>query len=130
MMILTIRTDKPESEVGLFDGEQQIDYYVWQAHRELAETIHQKLEDLLVKNNKQLSDIRGVVVFRGPGSFTGLRIGISLANALAAGCEIPIVGGLGVDWVASGVKKLCGGANDKSVVPYYGAPVHITTPKK
>ncbi|MFO0920348.1 MAG: tRNA (adenosine(37)-N6)-threonylcarbamoyltransferase complex dimerization subunit type 1 TsaB [Candidatus Saccharimonadales bacterium] len=129
-MILTIRTDKPVSEVGLFDGEEQLDYYTWQAHRELAETIHQKLEDLLVKNNNKLSDIQGVVVFKGPGSFTGLRIGISLANALAAGLEIPIIGEVGDDWIASGIKKLGDGTNDKSVVPHYGAPVHITTPKK
>ena len=51
MLILTIRTDKPEAELGLYKDNQQLDYFVWQAHRELAETIHNKIKELLEKRN-------------------------------------------------------------------------------
>jgi hypothetical protein len=43
MIILTIRTDKPESEIGLFNNKDKLAYEVWQAHRELAETVHKKI---------------------------------------------------------------------------------------
>jgi hypothetical protein len=46
MIILTIRTDKPEAEIGLYDDEKQIIYETWQAHRQLAETIHLKIKEL------------------------------------------------------------------------------------
>jgi hypothetical protein len=43
MLIITLRTDKPDAEIGLFDSSRQLDYYTWQAHRQLAETLHTKL---------------------------------------------------------------------------------------
>jgi hypothetical protein len=91
MIILTLRTDKPESELGLYDDEKQLAYEAWHAHRELAETIHKKLAEILKDASKELSDIEGVVCFKGPGSFTGLRIGLSVGNALAYAQSIPIV---------------------------------------
>lgn len=129
MLILTIRTDKPEAEIGLYDSQNQLAYEVWEAHRELAETIHSQIAKLLQNNDKNWRDIEAIVVFRGPGSFTGLRIGISLANALAYGLNIPIVATQN-DWIERGLAKIKEGKTDKIAVPEYGAPVHITKPKK
>src|SRR5690554_1609312 len=67
MLILTIRTDKPEAEIGLFDNDQQLTYETWQAHRQLAETIHKKIEATLHSQNKGWHDIAGIVAFEGPG---------------------------------------------------------------
>lgn len=130
MIILAIRTDKPESEVGLFDDGKKLGYETWQAHRQLAETIHSKIKELLDKNEKKLEDLGGMVCFKGPGSFTGLRIGLSVANAAASSLEIPIIGETGEDWVKVGISQLQGGENHKQVIPEYGSPVHITKPKK
>ncbi len=130
MIILTIRTDKPEAEIGLFDGQKELVYEKWQAHRQLAETIHTKLKELLESTAKNWSDVRGIVVFEGPGSFTGLRIGITVGNALAYGLGVPIVGQSGKNWIAGGIKTLEQGKNDKIALPKYGAEVHITQPKK
>ena len=74
MIILTIRTDNPEAEIGLYENEKQLAYKTWQAHRSLAETIHIKIKELLNEANKSLDDIEGIACFKGPGSFTGLRI--------------------------------------------------------
>lgn len=130
MLILTIRTDKPEAEIGLFDATKQLDYDTWLAHRELAETIHTKIRQLLDEQNAGWHDIQGVVVFKGPGSFTGLRIGISTANALAYGLSVPVVSATGQEWIQTGIRRLLAGDGDVITLPEYGSPPHITLPKK
>ena len=129
-MILTLRTDKPEAELGLYDDDKQLAYIVWPAHRELAETIHRRIDTLLKEHTKQLHDITGIVCFQGPGSFTGLRIGLSVANALAVALDVPIVASQGDDWLKVGVARLVSGENDIQALPFYGADAHITPQKK
>ncbi|OGL30628.1 tRNA (adenosine(37)-N6)-threonylcarbamoyltransferase complex dimerization subunit type 1 TsaB [Candidatus Saccharibacteria bacterium RIFCSPHIGHO2_02_FULL_47_12] len=130
MIILTIRTDKPEAEIGLYDDNKQLAYETWQAHRELSETLHQKIATILQKSNKDWQDIQGVVCFKGPGSFTGLRIGLTVGNALAYGLGAPIVSANGEDWVENGIKKLQKEEDEKIALPKYGSDPHITKPKK
>jgi tRNA threonylcarbamoyladenosine biosynthesis protein TsaB len=129
MIILTIRTDKPEAEIGLFKDYEQLDYVLWQAHRALAETLHSKLRDLLETHSIELKDVDGIVCYHGPGSFTGLRIGLTVANALSYSLKIPIVGSTGDNWVKDGAKRLQSGENERISLPEYGADVHITQPK-
>lgn len=129
MIILTIRTDKPEAEIGLYDGQKQLQYMVWEGHRQLAETLHTKIREVLENNNTAMSDISGIVVFKGPGSFMGLRIGMTVANTLAYSLNVPIVGETDA-WIEKGIERLLLGENEQVSLPEYGAPVHITTPKK
>lgn len=131
MLVLSIRTDKPDAELGLYEDAKQLDYEVWQAHRALAETLHRKIEELLGRNGKTLKDIEGIVAYKGPGSFTGLRIGLSVVNALAYGLPAPIIGIEGeTSWIEKGLAALMGGQSDEMVIPEYGSPVHITAPAK
>ncbi len=130
MLILTIRTDKPESELGLYDGQTQLNYHKWAAHRQLAETIHSKINELLKNQSKQLSQLEGIVFYSGPGSFTGLRIGASVANTLAYSLDVPIIGTSGDGWLKDGTQKLQSGQNDKIILPKYGQPAATTQPKK
>jgi tRNA threonylcarbamoyladenosine biosynthesis protein TsaB len=129
MIILTIRTDKPEAEIGLFRDIDQLSYVSWQAHRELAETLHGKIRDILSGQKFELKDVEGIVCYKGPGSFTGLRIGLTVADTLSYGFEIPIVGSTGDNWIQEGIKRLVAGENEKIALPEYGADVHITLPK-
>src|SRR5262245_42792262 len=126
MRILSIRTDKPDAEIGLFDSQRQVDYEIWTAHRELSSTIQLHLEGLLKRQATTLDKIEGLVVYKGPGSFTGLRIGLSIANALAYALDIPIVAKENPQWLARGIDELLSGKNEKSAIPEYGAPVHVT----
>lgn len=130
MTILTIRTDKPESEIGLYNDSRQIAYDTWIAHRQLATTIHERIKQLLTDNKKDWTDIAGIVVYKGPGSFTGLRIGSSVANALAYSLEIPIIGISSDGWIGNGVNSLLTNDDQKVVLPEYGAEAHITQPRK
>lgn len=130
-MILTIRTDKPEAEIGLYNPDgTPIATHTWHAHRELADTLLTRIRQLLSAQQKDFVDLTGVVVFRGPGSFTGLRIGITVANALAYGQTIPIAGATGDGWAETGVKQLAAHKSDTIVLPEYGADAHITLPKR
>lgn len=130
MILLSIRTDKPEAEISLHDGETQLAYETWTAHRQLAETLHTKIETLLKSCGKDWLDITGIVCFQGPGSFTGLRIGLSVANALAYSYGLPIVATQDPHWLETGLARLAKGETDTQVLPYYGADAHITPPKK
>jgi tRNA threonylcarbamoyladenosine biosynthesis protein TsaB len=130
MIVLAMRTDKPEAELYLYDDEQKLNEIKWQAHLKLAETLNSKIDEILNKSSISYSNIEGVVVYKGPGSFTGLRIGISVANALAYAQDIPIVAGGSKDWLAQSIKALQSGQNDKVAAPEYGASAHITKPRK
>lgn len=130
MKILTIRTDKPEAELGLYDGQNQIDYEVWQADRDLSLTILSKIKELMTKNKLEFQSLEGIVGFKGPGSFTGLRIGLTVANTLAYGLKIPVVGSDTEQWLEDGIERLLSGENEKVVLPGYGREPHITKPKK
>lgn len=130
MLILTIRTDKPEAELGLYENGEQIRYETWLAHRELAETMHQKIAELLKGQQKELKDIEGIVAFRGPGSFTGLRIGLTVANALSYSLGVPVVATENPNWLETGIEALRSGQNDKIALPEYGSEAHVTQQKK
>ena len=130
MIILTLRTDKPEAELGLFNDEKQLAYRKWQAHLELSKTIHNEIEEILNKSSISLGELGGIVCFKGPGSFTGLRIGLSVANALAYAQAIPVVATTGENWIQTGIKKLLAGQDDRIALPEYGRPAATTPPKK
>lgn len=102
----------------------------WQADRKLAGTIHKQIKKILGASSLQLEDIEGIVCFKGPGSFTGLRIGLSVANALAYALNIPIVASRNKDWLKKGIKDLQAGKNEKIAIPFYGRPPNITQPRK
>jgi len=129
MLILTMRTDNPTAEIGLFDDGQQLAYVTWEAHRELSATIHRQIDAMLQKHYKDLTDLQGIVCFKGPGSFTGLRIGLAVANALAYSLQIPIVACLDDDWKRIGIGRITKGDNEAIAAPLYGSPVHITKPR-
>jgi tRNA threonylcarbamoyladenosine biosynthesis protein TsaB len=57
-----------------------------------AETILPLLESLLQSTGMSLQDVSGIALSIGPGSFTGLRIGLSTVKGLAYGSRLPVVG--------------------------------------
>jgi tRNA threonylcarbamoyladenosine biosynthesis protein TsaB len=130
MIILTIRTDKPESEIGLYADQRQIAYHTWTAHRQLAETIHTTIDSVLSDAGHSVADIEAIVCFKGPGSFTGLRIGLTVGNTLGYIHQVPIVAAAGEHWQQEGIQKLLAGEHELIALPEYGAPAFTTHPKK
>jgi len=130
MIIITIRTDKPEAEIGLYNGQDKLGYEIWLAHRELSRTLHKKIETLLAIHGCTLQNVQGIVCFKGPGSFTGLRVGLTVGNAFAYGLEVPVVAAGGDDWIQQGISRLLAGEDDHITLPDYGRPARITAQKK
>ena len=130
MLVLSIRTENPTAELGLYEDFKQLDYITWEAHRQLAETIHIQIDQLLSNHKISVQDLKGIIMFEGPGSFTGLRLGLATGNALAFALSIPTTGGQGEDWQTDALKKLQQQQGVAFTLPHYGAPVHITKQKK
>lgn len=129
-MYLALRTDSPQAELYLFDDAGKVAHEVWQADRRLALELLDHLELFLKDAGADFSTLKGLVVYRGPGSFTGLRIGITVMNTIAYAQSIAIVGGTGDDWFESGIARLKAGEDEQVVLPEYGADARITKPKK
>ena len=96
----------------------------------LAETLNSKIQEILDKSSISYSQLDGVAVYKGPGSFTGLRIGMSVANALAYADGIPVIARGGASWLDDSLAALCSGGDDRLAVPDYGAPPRVTKPRK
>lgn len=128
-MILLLDTSTPECKVTLIDGDVRHDY-VWQADRTLARHLLSHLEQRLQEAGGSIERLSGIGLMIGPGSFTGLRIGMAVCNTLADALEIPIVGTQGDAWQQAALDRLAAGDNDKIVLPFYGGDAHITKPRK
>jgi tRNA threonylcarbamoyladenosine biosynthesis protein TsaB len=72
---------------GTLIGERR-----WQSHHRHGEELLQQLDELLRETGKTRTEITAVVVGTGPGSFTGLRIGLATAKTIAYALNVPIVG--------------------------------------
>ena len=128
-MILYLDTSTYTCKLFFTDGDWRYDDE-WEANRELAKGLLGYLRDQLEKNGKSWNDISGIVAYQGPGSFTGLRIGLTVLNTFAEAQGVPIVGTTGDDWQTLGRQRIDAGENDKIVLPEYGAEAHITQPRK
>ena len=128
-MILAIRTDKPEAELYLISNGKVASEIKWEAHRELADTLLMKIKELLESKNTSQEDIKGIIIHTGEGSFTGLRIGTTVANAMAYSLNIPIVAAKGGEWIRSGLEAIESAKVGELVVPEYNAEPNITKPK-
>lgn len=127
-MIIALKTDSSDTELHLLNPDGTVKRQkLWPAGRALARDLPGEIDQIL---DGEYSSMTGIIVFKGPGSFTGLRIGITTANVLAYSEAIPIVGANGEDWLKAGLAKLAGGIDDKIVLPEYGALANITVPKK
>jgi len=90
-MILCIDTATEQSGVALV-GDEKKNSFLSLDRLHTSDDILKKINQLINKPGVRLSDIKGIFVVKGPGSFTGLRVGISVANQFAHQLGIPIVG--------------------------------------
>ena len=127
-MILLLNTSEPICKLTIIDGDL-IRNFEWQSDRTLAKALLSFLNEKLNECGKNWADISSIGVFEGPGSFTGLRIGITVMNTIADANGVQIVGGRGKNWQEEAIAKLNNGINEKIVLPFYGSEAHITVPK-
>lgn len=128
-MILLLDSSTPTCKLTFINEEMRYDNE-WLADRELARGLLKYLHGQLGLIGKDWSDITAIGVYQGPGSFTGLRIGMTVLNTIATSESISIVGGVGENWQDEALKKLRAGKNERIVLPYYGSDPIITKPRK
>ena len=128
-MILLLDTSSPVANLALIEGDNRYEAD-WEANRDLAKGLLGFIESELARHQRSFSDISAIGAFKGPGSFTGLRIGLTVLNTLADALDVPIVGELGESWQAGALHRLESGENERIVLPFYANNAHITKPRK
>jgi len=104
MIILGIETSTKTCSVALIDGKKlgdEISLHLGLSH---SERVIPLLDEILKRNGMAIKDIDGIAVSIGPGSFTGIRVGVSTARGLAQSLNIPLVGIPSLDGLAFGME--------------------------
>lgn len=114
-MILTIdTTSKDELKIGLDDKAKTI------KTEKQSENILSVVDNILRKENKKLQDITVILVNNLAGSYTGTRIGVTIANTLAWSLDIPVFSYQGDNFQETLKKlKLSTGHFEKIIVTQY-----------
>lgn len=91
-MHLVIDTATSRMSLALLDGPELLGELTWWSKQNHTAELIPSLNYLLDRAGAKLSDLTGIIVAKGPGSFTGLRVGITTAKGLAMSKEVPVVG--------------------------------------
>lgn len=90
--ILNIETATKNCSVALSkDGKTILCKEIAELGYSHAERLHVFIEEILMEANVKLPDLKAIAVSQGPGSYTGLRIGVSTAKGLCYALEIPLI---------------------------------------
>ena len=89
-LILNIETSSTNCSVTFKNGEL-IDFIERFSKFSHSEKLHQFIKDLIERNNTSIDNLDAIAVGIGPGSYTGLRIGLSTAKGLCYGSDLPLI---------------------------------------
>jgi len=119
-MILIIDTTDRVCEVGIASGHN-IDSVKWPWDKDTGTEVLKNIQMLLKKHQKGLTDLKAILVNCGPGSFTGTRVGITVANTLAWSLDIPVLGYRDGerDEVLAKIRRVNRSCFSKITLPYY-----------
>jgi tRNA threonylcarbamoyladenosine biosynthesis protein TsaB len=92
MITAAIDTTSDVAGVALFDGESLLGEVTWRAHQSHSRELLPTLDWLLNRAQCSQAGLGAIVVCLGPGSYAGMRVGISTAKALAYGLGLQIAG--------------------------------------
>jgi tRNA threonylcarbamoyladenosine biosynthesis protein TsaB len=106
--------------------------YSFKRNYHQAEKLLPAIDKLFKKNKKTPANLRGVVVITGPGPFTALRVGVTIANTMAFALKISVVG-IKLDefkntkeLIELSYKKFKKAKLKKIAIPFYGKEPNIT----
>lgn len=136
-MFLIINT-APTNQMEIILAKTKDDFKlkIMPGERKQSEKLLAGIDSFLKVNKLKFDKLKGIGVVNGPGRFTSIRIGVTLANVLAYGLEIPIVGietGEYKDYSDLAKKiiiKLSRAKPGKVILPVYDAEPNITRSKK
>ena len=88
--------------LALHDGRNLLAEMTWHTENNHTTELAPAIRDLLARCQITIADLTALGVSIGPGSFTGLRIGVALAKGIASARELPLVGVSTLDTLAAG----------------------------
>jgi tRNA threonylcarbamoyladenosine biosynthesis protein TsaB len=91
-MELAIDTAADIAGLALTESGRLLVEYTWQAQRQHSRDLLPTIDALLARTGRTKDEIAAVAVTTGPGSYAGIRVGLSVAKALAYALDVPIVG--------------------------------------
>ena len=116
MLLLAFETSAKAASVALFDGKTLLAEQYQNTGLTHSQTLLVMAEDILKQCGKTARDVQAVAVANGPGSFTGVRIGVAAAKGFAWGGEVPIYGVSTLEAMAMGL-----GVHDGYICPVMDA---------
>ncbi|OGO27256.1 MAG: tRNA (adenosine(37)-N6)-threonylcarbamoyltransferase complex dimerization subunit type 1 TsaB, partial [Chloroflexi bacterium RBG_16_54_11] len=99
-MLLALDTSTRNIGIAIYDGIQVLGECVWCSHDYHTVELAPSVNEVLSHAGVGIQDLKQLAVATGPGSFTGLRIGMALAKGIALARHIPIIGISSLDIVA------------------------------
>jgi tRNA threonylcarbamoyladenosine biosynthesis protein TsaB len=100
-MLLALDTSTHTVGVALYDGNQVLWESIWTSRDYHTVELAPRVDEILSKSGLNTSDLTVLAVAIGPGSFTGLRIGLALAKGLSLAHHLPLVGIPTLDFLAA-----------------------------
>jgi tRNA threonylcarbamoyladenosine biosynthesis protein TsaB len=91
-MIICLETATNLCSVALCDNERLVSLRESFDTRSHASLITVFIDEILKEQGLKVSDLKAIAVSRGPGSYTGLRIGVSVAKGIAYASSVPLIG--------------------------------------
>ena len=91
-LILTLDTSTTARSVALCQGERLLAEILVDSSANHSDQLLQHVQQLLTEQQCELAEIDAFAVTDGPGSFTGLRVGVAAAKGLARACHRPLFG--------------------------------------
>ena len=91
-MQLAIDTSTAKASIAIIHDNEVIAELTWHCGQSHTTELLPRLSHLLTQSSLSLESTTGIIVAKGPGSFNGLRVGISAAKGLALSIGIPIIG--------------------------------------
>ncbi len=104
-MILAIDTATDWIGIALHDGDAVPAEFGWRSRRTQTIELAPAVAQLWARTGVSAEDLNAVAVTVGPGSYTGLRVGLALAKGFSLGQKLPMVGVPTLDVVAAAVPR-------------------------
>ena len=101
-MLLAVDTSTQSIGVALYDGVQILSEMVWVSNQFHTVELAPRVDSMMEQSGVSSSELRVVAVALGPGSFTGLRIGLAFAKGMALAKHLDIIGIPTLDILAAG----------------------------
>jgi tRNA threonylcarbamoyladenosine biosynthesis protein TsaB len=91
-MLLAVDTSTAQMGLAVYVGAQVIGEYTWRSNQHHTVELAPAVAELLSRSGLTTDDIQALGVALGPGSFTSLRVGLSLVKGLALARHLPLIG--------------------------------------